>query len=150
MRWMKSESGQSIVEFALVLPMLLVVCIGMAEMGRATWAWNMAQMAAAEGARRAIVIGSQTLPNGNTVYAWKDSVDAGVKSILYGRDQKTEKMLSSGVTIEKTLDKTATPYILSVDVDVPVKLIMDFWSAKGYTIHGHASMPVQPAFNDAP
>ncbi|HEV8479690.1 MAG TPA: TadE/TadG family type IV pilus assembly protein [Candidatus Eisenbacteria bacterium] len=150
MRWMKSESGQSIVEFALVLPMLLVVCIGMAELGRATWAWNMAQMAAAEGARRAIVIGSQELPNGNTVYAWKDSVDAGVKSILYGRDQKTENMLASGVTITKTLNKADIPYVLSVDVGVPVQLII-YWGPKGsgtYTIHGRASMPVQPAFSD--
>ena len=148
MRWMKSDSGQSVVEFALVLPMLLAVCIGMAELGRATWAWNMAQMAAAEGARRAIVIGGKDV-GGNTVYAWKDSAIAGSRGILWGKDQRTEKMIS-GVTITPTLDKTTTPYLVTVNVDIPVRLLMDFWSQRGYIIHGHATMPVQPAFDAGP
>jgi len=140
MRWMKSESGQSVIEMALVLPMLLVVCIGMAELGRATWAWNMAQMAASEAARRSIVIS-----NG----AWADTARAAARSILYGRDGTTEKMFAgAGVQVLPTLDKSQTPYILTVDVDVPIRLVMDFWTLKGYNIHGHASMPVQPAFVD--
>jgi Flp pilus assembly protein TadG len=152
---MKSESGQSVVEFALVLPMLMVVCVGMAELGRATWAWNMAQMAASEGARRAIVIGAQQVPpgSGNNVYAWKDTVTAGVNSILYGRDGKTEGMFS-GAKIAASVDHSVTPNLVVVDVDVPVHLFARIWSKAGngadYHLHGRASMPVQPAFKEGP
>ena len=139
MRWMKSETGQSIIEFALVLPMLMALCIGMAELGRATWAWNMAQMAASEGARRGIVIA-----NG----AWKDSVDAGVKSILYGKDGSTENMFV-GYTVTRTVDQSVTPKLLVVDVKIPVTLFIKLFSSNGtYDIHGRATMPVQPAFEE--
>jgi Flp pilus assembly protein TadG len=137
MRWMKSETGQSIIEFALVLPMLMALCIGMAELGRATWAWNMAQMAASEGARRAIVIS-----NG----AWADTARAGVRSILYGKDGSTEKMFV-GYTATPTINHSVTPNLLEVDVDIPVTLFIKlFTSNDQYHIHGRASLPVQPAF----
>ena len=143
MRRMKSDRGQSVIEFALVLPMLLVVCIGMAELGRATWAWNMAQMAASEGARRGIVIS-----NG----AWADTVLAGAHSILWGKDQTTVKMFK-GATVTPTVDHTVTPNLLVVDVNIPMNLIIPFrlldkggTNTSAYTIHGRASLPVQPAF----
>lgn len=142
MRRMKSENGQSVIEFALVLPMLMVLCVGMAELGRAIWAWNMAQMAASEGARRGIVIA-----NG----AWADSVQAGAHSILWGKDQQTEQMLS-GVTVTPTIDHSVTPNLLVVDVDVPLTLLVGIWGGGAnsgqYHIHGRASLPVQPAFEE--
>ena len=153
MRWMKSEIGQSVVEFALVLPMLMVVCVGMAELGRATWAWNMAQMAAAEGARRAIVISGVEDPpgSGTTVYAWHDTALAGARSILYGKDGTTEGMFSN-TNITATIDHSVTPNLMVVNVDVPVHLFAHLWSSDpkqaDYTIHGHSSMPVQPAFQE--
>src|SRR5262249_52044500 len=130
--------------FALVLPMLLVVCIGMAELGRATWAWNMAQMAASEGARRGIVIS-----NG----AWRDTVDAGVRKILYGKDKDgkwpTESLLA-GYTVTRTVTAAVTPKVLDVDVDIPMNLLVKIWGSDNgtYHIHGHASFPVQPAFSE--
>jgi hypothetical protein len=153
MRRMKSERGQSVVEFALVLPMLMLVCVGMAELGRATWAWNMAQMAASEGARRAMVIGAKEDPpgSGTMVYAWRDTAIAGANSILYGRDGKTEGMLS-GAVVTPTVDHSVTPNLLVVDVDIPVHLFARLWSKGGneadYHLHGRASMPVQPAFQE--
>ncbi len=54
-RVLKGDSGQSLTEFALVLPLLLAVVIGIFEFGRA---WNVYQVltnAAREGARRAVV-----------------------------------------------------------------------------------------------
>src|SRR5262249_7954258 len=138
MRRMKSDSAQSIIEFALVLPMLMVVCVGMAELGRATWAWNMAQMAASEGARRALVIS-----NG----AWADTAPAGARRILWGKDGKPEQMLS-GVTITPSVNHSVTPNLLVVDVDIPMNLLVKIWGSDNgvYHIHGRASFPVQPAF----
>jgi Flp pilus assembly pilin Flp len=52
-RWKRHEGGQAAVEFALVLPLLLVMLIGIVEFGRA---WNSYQVitdAARETARRA-------------------------------------------------------------------------------------------------
>ena len=51
----REDSGQSLVEFAMVLPVLLALVIGIFEFGRA---WNVYQVitnAAREGARRAVV-----------------------------------------------------------------------------------------------
>ena len=51
--------GQTLVEFALVLPLLIVVLVGIFDFGRAIYGYNTANNAAREGARLAIV--DQTL-----------------------------------------------------------------------------------------
>ncbi len=48
---MKSEKGQSLVEFAIVVPMLLVLVIGIAEFGRAWMTRNILTGAAREAVR---------------------------------------------------------------------------------------------------
>jgi Flp pilus assembly protein TadG len=51
----RDTKGQALLEFALVLPILLLVVLGILEFGRA---WNLAQMmsdVAREGARRAVL-----------------------------------------------------------------------------------------------
>ncbi len=50
-RWLSSERGQSMVEFALVLPMVLVMLCAIVDMGRAYSAWVTITNAAREGAR---------------------------------------------------------------------------------------------------
>jgi Flp pilus assembly protein TadG len=52
---MKSERGQSLVEFALTLPMLLVVMFMVTEFGRALYQYNVLAQATREGARVAVV-----------------------------------------------------------------------------------------------
>ena len=55
-RWRRrDESGQSLVEFAMVLPMLLVVGFIITEFGRALWIKNVLTEAAGHAARAAIV-----------------------------------------------------------------------------------------------
>ncbi len=53
----RRSGGQALVEFALVLPIFLVMVFGILDMGRAVWALDVANHAAAEGARFAIVHG---------------------------------------------------------------------------------------------
>lgn len=53
--WSRSTAGQSLVEMALVLPILLALLVGIVELGRA---WNIRQVivnAAREGARVAVI-----------------------------------------------------------------------------------------------
>jgi Flp pilus assembly protein TadG len=49
--------GQSLVEFALVLPLFLIMLMAVIDVGRAIWAQNSLASAAREGARYAIVHG---------------------------------------------------------------------------------------------
>jgi hypothetical protein len=54
-RCISNERGQATVEFALILPVLLLIVLGIIEFGRA---WNIQQVvtdAAREGARRAVI-----------------------------------------------------------------------------------------------
>lgn len=61
----RSDQGQSLVEFALVLPVLLLVIFGVIDLARAVWQENTLAFAAREGSRYAIVHGSaSTAPVG--------------------------------------------------------------------------------------
>ena len=51
----RSIRGQSVVEFAMVLPLMLVVMFLITEFGRALWIKNTLTQAAREGARQAVV-----------------------------------------------------------------------------------------------
>ena len=51
----KRSRGQALVEFALALPVLLVIFMGLFDFGRAVFAYNSLSNAAREGARVAIV-----------------------------------------------------------------------------------------------
>jgi len=50
-----SEGGQSLVEFALVLPILLILLLGVLDFGRAVAAYNAVSNGARSGARVAVV-----------------------------------------------------------------------------------------------
>jgi len=70
--------GQSLVEFALVVPVLLMVLVGLIEFGRA---WNVSQtvtFAARQGSRIAAVLNVQGLPDDEA----RDSVVAVVTKVL--------------------------------------------------------------------
>jgi len=49
------RSGQALVEFALVIPIFLLLLVGLFDLGRAVFAYNTLTNAAREGARLAIV-----------------------------------------------------------------------------------------------
>jgi len=51
----KDKKGQSLVEFALVLPLLLLILFGITEFGRAIMTKNVLHSASREGARLAVV-----------------------------------------------------------------------------------------------
>lgn len=51
----RRERGQAMVEFALVLPIFLLVLLGVFDFGRAIYAYNAVANAAREGARTAII-----------------------------------------------------------------------------------------------
>ena len=53
--FLKNRGGQAIIEFAMLLPILLLVLFGITEFGRAIMVKNVLHTAAREGARLAVV-----------------------------------------------------------------------------------------------
>lgn len=70
------QDGQSLVEFALVVPILLVLVFGIAEFGRAWMTRNIMTGAAREAVRIAAVRSG----SGSTDNTWKDRADAVLSS----------------------------------------------------------------------
>ena len=72
-----AEQGQALVEFALILPVMLLLVVGILEFARA---WNLHQVmtdAAREGARRAVL--ANPVMDQDSVYAamWRQLADFG-------------------------------------------------------------------------
>ena len=80
----RDDSGQSLVEFALVLPLLLLIITGLFDLARATWQENTLAYAAREGTRYAIVHGSGSV-DGTVVWPGHDQpVVDSVRSAAVG------------------------------------------------------------------
>ena len=64
----REQAGQSLIDFALVLPLLLLIITGLFDVARATWQENTLAYAAREGTRYAIVHGSASI-DGTVVHS---------------------------------------------------------------------------------
>lgn len=87
-RWRRfrrdSDKGQTLVEFALVLPVFLMLMFGLVDFGRGFYSWQLITNAAREGARVAAVQGDSTAID-NRVYgsfcsAWPTPSSCGLDS----------------------------------------------------------------------
>jgi Flp pilus assembly protein TadG len=74
------ERGQSLVEFAITLPLLLLVVTGLVDLGRAVWQSNTLAYAAREGTRYAIVHGSTSAVPIGPCASCNESTISGVVS----------------------------------------------------------------------
>jgi len=129
----RQDSGQSLVEFALVLPMLMLVVVGMCELGKATFAKSMVTEAARRGARAAIVDGTGE---------WKATAEQAASDVLFPNGVG-EKMFQ-GTKIDATCTDEP-PYQVTVHVSVP---IMHVWIGHPDSVMAEAVsvMDCQPAF----
>ncbi len=108
----RCRKGQALVEFALVLPLLMLLILGIVEFGRA---WNAKQIltdAAREGARLSVV--------GNPTITDTSQVNPSIRRIvaLAGLD-------SSQVTISYPDGfKTGTGNVTSVQISMPFQFVV--------------------------
>lgn len=120
---MQEPRGQALVEFALILPLLMVLLFGIVEFGRA---WNAKQVltdAAREGARLA-VLGDPTITQAR--------VDSTVKVKIKGGGFDTTQ-----VTIAYPDGfKTGTGNITSVQVSMPYRFVVIYRLAAMVTNNG--------------
>jgi Flp pilus assembly protein TadG len=91
MRIRASERGTALLEAALTIPILLLICVGIFEFGRAYQTWQVLTNAAREGARMAVV------PNSNA-----GAVEARVREYM----QSGQLLAASGAAV--SVNKNAT------------------------------------------
>ncbi len=79
----RNSKGNAVIEFALVLPLLLLVVFGITEFGRAIMTTNILNTASREGARLAAVSSfSDTLSVQSRVIEVLDAANVNVKAIV--------------------------------------------------------------------
>jgi len=79
MKLRHSTRGQAMVEFALAIPIFLMLLIGLFDLGHVVWVNNSIATASREGARLAVVHGgawSQLCPQGPLSPTWTGTVDS--------------------------------------------------------------------------
>lgn len=82
MKRARRDEGQALVEFALVIPVLLMLILGLFDVARAVWQENTLAYAAREGTRFAIVHGSAS--DSPATQADHAAVDAVVRDASVG------------------------------------------------------------------
>ncbi len=117
----KGTKGQSLVEFALVVPILLVLLIGIAEFGRAWMTRNIMTGAAREAVRIAAVRNG----SGTTDNTWRGRADEVLTSA--GITGATVALADSGaafgtVTVTVTYDfpVTIAGFVPGLDGNIPL------------------------------
>ncbi len=59
MKRLRSEKGAALLEAAITVPIILLICVGIFEFARAYQTWQVLTNAAREGARMAVITGSK-------------------------------------------------------------------------------------------
>jgi len=99
----RGESGEALVEFALILPIMLVLSLGMLDFGRAFHAKSLVDQAAREGCRIGIVTSP---PNQGMIV-----------------DRVTEILLAGGMTPSSVTSNIAPNRLVTVQVVITFKFM---------------------------
>lgn len=136
-RPLPSESGQELVEFALLLPLLLLLLLGIIEFGIAVFAYNTTANVGREVARYGVVHPNQTLidayiDNSPEIQRWTQGIVTPSLSIIY--------TLSGGDVLSSTIQVTATythtfltgPVITAVggDPELPLRTVTTMYTER--------------------
>jgi Flp pilus assembly protein TadG len=120
LRRTRGERGTALIETAFVLPIMLLVCVGILEFGRAYQTWQVVTNASREGARVAI------LPEYTD-----DSVKARVKTYLKNGglpstvvDSADTKILISETTIPIDVGGASTASAARIVVEYPFQFMV--------------------------
>lgn len=122
----RGQKGETIIEFAMVLPILLLVLFGITEFGRAIMVSNILSSASREGARLFITSSS---PGPTETMARIDTVLVAARL----------KLASRSITIDTTSLSDCVKVTVTYDFQVLSGKILDFlgpriWQLKGTTV----------------
>jgi Flp pilus assembly protein TadG len=152
-----SHRGQALVEFAIVIPIFVLILVGIFDLGRAVYAWSTVNNAAREGARQAVVDQTVThIRDRASQHAVALGLDATDVSVAFRNGEDTGAC--TYLTNAKTDDDAFAASCL-----VRVSLNYDFAAATPmianlvgtFTLNGESTMPIefycqQPAIASCP
>jgi len=118
----RKQNGVAIVEFALVLPLLLILTFITTEFGRALYQYNILTKSVRDAAR---YLSTQT-PGDTTKYPIAKNL------VVYGNPAGSGSPLAYGLSIAQVPDPVwqlagATPVINTVSIQIGCKMIIDPW-----------------------
>ncbi len=111
MKRLKSQRGTALLEAAITVPIVLLICVGIFEFGRAYQTWQVLTNASREGARLAVIPGSTDT-----------DVRARVNQYLTGGGLSS--LADSNIVLNRTVAFTATATGSSVQVNYPFQFMV--------------------------
>jgi Flp pilus assembly protein TadG len=108
---LRSQKGAALLETAIVLPLILLVCVGIFEFGRAYQTWQVLTNAAREGARAAIITGTT-------------DTDVTTRVRNYMQGGALPNYLTATVTITRNVALTGSDTATRVQIDYPFQFIV--------------------------
>ena len=157
-RTLKSSSrGQSLVEFALVVPLLMVVAFIITEFGRALWTQNLLTQAAGNAARAAIVSTGGTYLTAATDAANRllNPVGLGTTSSNPSKIEVTVEDLAGTQVVRVTVSRTFSFIPGSAGQGTGLPTMPGAGKTNQITLtdiplRGEAVMDTQPSFSATP
>jgi Flp pilus assembly protein TadG len=121
------DCGQALLEFALTIPIVLVVLFGIFDFGRAMYTYDMVTSAARVGARYAIVHGSSCTP-APACTATSAVIQTYVRSVVAGANSNSFNVSATWPAATGCSGGTATPQCpVSVSASYPFAFLL--WSS---------------------
>lgn len=127
---MRSEKGQSIVEVAVLFPVLMLLLMGVVDLGRAYYAMVALNDAAEEGAMYA------SIDPGNLTEIQNRAVHASSGLITFDVN-RVSRAPSSGFTAGEPVTVTVT-----YDFDIYTPIMQTFFEGGSFTLRGEAINPI--------
>ncbi len=143
------ESGQSLVEFALTLPIVLLIITGTFDVARAVWQENTLAYAAREGTRYAIVHGSGFSPPGDPDLVARPpdgngNHDAGIISVVRGAAVGIGTTVTVALTWpDNCYDRSCRVAVVATSQFVPLPSYYMLGSAFQITLRGGSQLVIQ-------
>ena len=109
---MRSEKGVALIEAAITLPLILLICVGIFEFGRAYQTWQVLTNASREGARLAVIEGTTDAQIRDRVRAYLTS--GGLKTAVP----------DGGIPIQRAVVITGTATASRVQINYPFAFMM--------------------------
>ena len=110
----RGERGAALVEAAITVPLILVLCVGIFEFGRAFQTWQVLTNAAREGARMVVV-------------PYADTTVAETRMRAYMSDARLGRSADATVTINSNVPMTVSGIVISasqVTIDYPFQFMV--------------------------
>ncbi len=138
---MKQEKGNSIVEFALLAPILLLLLFGLVDFGRVFDAWVVTTNAAREGARYAASYASQDyLTTAQVQQLARQKALDYLNDGLGARPDVT--YASSDIVVTLPTKEPGQPVTVDVEVHVQIWAMLDMFLSNPASIHSSATMRI--------